>query len=106
MSSRFEKAKGFLWPKKGRVACADWEPTYKYGHGLHGLLWGEGDGKLLSWNDSAVWLVVQVRTKYILTGKDELTDKCKFASGLVVFAGTRDKAIEILSQNKSDYKGV
>lgn len=40
---------GFQWPSEGPVSCPDWDPTPRCGGGLHGLLWGEGDGSLLSW---------------------------------------------------------
>ena len=35
---------GFVWPTNGPVSCPDWRDDYSCGHGLHGLLWGEGDG--------------------------------------------------------------
>jgi hypothetical protein len=84
---------GFKWPRKGLVTCSDWEPTYKCGNGLHGLLNGEGDGSLLNWSGDAVWLVVMVEESAILSGQGDLTDKCKFPCGTVVFSGARDKAI-------------
>jgi hypothetical protein len=84
---------GFKWPRKGLVTCSDWEPTYKCGNGLHGLLNGEGNGSLLNWSGDAVWLVVMVEESAILSGQGDLTDKCKFPCGTVVFSGARDKAI-------------
>ena len=32
----------FIWPEKGPVEAPDFKPTFKRGHGLHGLLWGAG----------------------------------------------------------------
>ena len=37
---------GFKWPKSGPVKCDDWKPRAECGNGLHGLLWGVGDGSL------------------------------------------------------------
>jgi len=51
---------GFVWPRSGPVECPDWDPTPKCGHGLHGVLWGEGAGNLLSWAEDAQWIVVDV----------------------------------------------
>jgi len=50
---------GFVWPESGPVEAPDWEPTYECGHGLHGLLWGEGNSGLLDTSDDAKWLVVE-----------------------------------------------
>ena len=41
------------------VVAPDWNPAPKCGGGLHGLLWGEGDGSLLSWEPESKWLVVE-----------------------------------------------
>ena len=51
---------GFVWPASGPVECPDWNPEPVCGGGLHGLLWGEGEGSMLSWDESAAWLVVSV----------------------------------------------
>jgi hypothetical protein len=51
---------GFQWPDSGYVECPDWDPAPQCGNGLHGLLWGEGDGGLLNWDSDAKWLVVEV----------------------------------------------
>lgn len=45
---------GFVWPKEGEVCAPDWRPDARCGNGLHGLLWGEGDGSLLNWSADAV----------------------------------------------------
>ena len=46
-------------------------PVERCGNGLHGLLWGEGDGTLLNWAPDARWLVVEVDASTIvaLSGK-------------------------------------
>ena len=79
----------FKWPRKGLAEAPDWKPTTECGNGLHGLLWGEGDGYLVSWSDDAKWLVVEVKTKDIV----DLGNKVKFPRGEVLFCGTREKAI-------------
>src|SRR3972149_1448441 len=72
---------GFAWPRSGPVGCPDWDPTPECGHGLHGLLDGEGDGSLLHWAPDAVWLVVEV-TEYV-----DLAGKAKAPRGTVVHCG-------------------
>ena len=93
---------GFKWPRKGLVTCPDWEPTYRCGNGLHGLLNGEGNGGLLNWADDAVWLVVMTDASTIFSGQGDLIDKCKFPGGTVVFSGARDKAIAEMVMHGAD----
>jgi hypothetical protein len=76
---------GFVWPRSGPVECPDWQPTKECGHGLHGLLWGEGDAGLISWNADAVWMVVEVAAADII----DLGGKVKFPRGNVIFCGDR-----------------
>jgi hypothetical protein len=78
----------FKWPLKGKVKCADFEPTAECGHGLHGLLWGQGDGGMLNWNADATWCVVEVEEKDIIN----LDGKVKFPRGRVVMTGSRRDA--------------
>src|SRR6202008_25382 len=80
---------GFRWPEKGPVECPDWDPKPECGHGLHGLLYGEGDASLLSMDPNAKWLVVRV----VLESCVDLHGKVKFPRGEVLYAGTREKAI-------------
>ena len=88
---------GFQWKKKGVVTAPDWEPTYQCGHGLHGLPWGQGGNYL---DLSGIWLVLKVDTSIdYMTGEDELTDKCKFRTCTVVYAGTREKATQLIFDN-------
>ena len=83
MSSR----NGVIWPREGVVECPDWKPTTECGNGLHGALWGEGDGALLSWEADAVWVVAGVDEWIDLNGK------VKFQRADVVFSGPRDEAV-------------
>jgi len=83
----------FQWPSSGPVECSDWDPTPECGHGLHGLLWGEGNGDLLNWDSDAKWLVVEVESDEIV----DLRGKVKFPRGNVVYCGERDKAINLIA---------
>jgi hypothetical protein len=85
---------GFRWPAAGPVEAPDWDPHPVCGGGLHGLLWGEGDGSLLSWRPDAVWLVVEVEVADIVAIHGS---KVKFPRGIVVYAGERAKAIDYLA---------
>ena len=79
---------GFVWPRSGLVEAPDWRDDRECGGGLHGALWGCGDGSLLSWDDSAMWLVCVVR-------EDEVRDLCgkvKVPRAYVVYAGRREEA--------------
>ena len=80
--------KPFTWPAKGPVACKDWKPDAECGNGLHGLLWGEGDGSLIAYGGDTKWLVVEVLASEIV----DLKGKVKFPRGRVVFCGTPDDA--------------
>jgi hypothetical protein len=84
---------GFVWPKEGPVECPDWIASSDCGNGLHGALWGEGDGSLFNWNNGAVWQVVQV-DEYI-----DLGGKVKFPRGIVVHTGDRLSATKYISDN-------
>ncbi len=80
----------FVWPRQGRVECSDWDPAPKCGNGLHGLPWGNGDWSLLSSADDAIWQVVEVETKDIVSIDNA---KVKFPRGNVIYSGTRVDAI-------------
>ena len=74
---------GFVWPREGRVEAPDWRANDECGRGLHGFLWGEGDGSIASWEADAVWIVARIERWVDLRGK------VKFPSADVVFAGDR-----------------
>jgi hypothetical protein len=82
----------FQWPRIGPVKCPDWSPEAVCGRGLHGLLWGEGDGEQLNWNEGANWLVVRVLASDIV----QLDRKVKFPAGEVVFCGDQNGATKYL----------
>ncbi len=80
----------FIWPESGSVKCSDWNDRPECGGGLHGLLWGEGDGSLLDWSDDARWLVVEVDPASVVN----IGDKVKVPSGKVVYCGDRKGATD------------
>lgn len=87
---------GFVWPEKGYVEALDWTENYKCGNGLHGLLWATGNVSYLS---GGKWFVVKVdTTKGFCHGKGDMTDKCKFRCGEVVYCGERAEAIALIQQ--------
>jgi len=83
---------GFIWPASGPVEAPDWDPEPRCGAGLHGLLWGEGDGSLLSRSPDAKWLAVRVKARTIV----DLGGKVKFPRGEVVCCGERDEVTRYL----------
>jgi hypothetical protein len=94
---------GFKWPKKGPVSCPDWDSKPVCGHGLHGLLWGEGNGELLNWNSGAVWQVVRVLTAEIVEIDKA---KVKFPGGTVLYSGTREKATSYIYKHGGEGKRI
>ena len=90
---------GFQWPEKGPVEAPDWQPTYECGNGLHGLLEGVGSTQYLNLDPTAKWQVVEVEEADLLTGQGDLTDKCKFRKGNVVYTGNRTDAIDYLANH-------
>jgi hypothetical protein len=79
----------FKWPEIGPVEAPDWDPKPECGNGLHGALWGEGDGILFSWESDAVWQVVRVDGPMV-----DLDGKVKFQKGFVVFSGSQKDATD------------
>ena len=90
----------FKWPESGLVSAPDWDPKPKCGNGLHGLLWGEGDGSLLNWDENAKWLVVEIE-EYV-----DIQGKVKFPSGNVVFAGNQETATKYIADHGGAGKAI
>ena len=94
---------GFKWPKKGRVSSPDWLDNDKCGHGLHGLPWGVGSSVLFfgDKDKDTVWLLVKVNTAKgnYQHGTGEMTDKCKFKEGEVVYSGDRTAVVALLMKH-------
>jgi len=91
--SKLKSRGGFQWKEKGTVECSDWSEVAECGHGLHGLLWGQGDGGLLDWSEDAKWLVVEVSANSIV----DLSEKVKFPKCNVVYCGERKVATDIIA---------
>ena len=85
---------GFQWSESGIVKAPDWDSEPECGNGLHGLLWGEGDGGLLNWDKDARWLVVAVKEKDIV----HIGQKVKFPECRVVHVGNQKSATDVLVQ--------
>jgi hypothetical protein len=83
---------GFQWPTKGNVEAPDWNAKAQCGHGLHGWLWGEGDGSIGNWDKGHRVLVVKVRSDKIVG----LGGKVKFPRGQVVYCGDASGATAFL----------
>ena len=102
---------GFQWPESGPVECpppdpkkpgSHWDPKPVFGNGLHGWLWGEGDGYLGTVFPDSRWLVVEVLESDIV-----YLDGCvKFPKGEVVFCGSRSKAADYLASYDNIYKVI
>ena len=84
---------GFQWPESGHVESPDWIENDQCGNGLHGLLWGHGDGGLLSWESDAVWIVAEVDSVV------SLGLKVKFRCANVIFSGDRHSATQLIFNN-------
>ena len=76
----------FVWPMSGFAEAPDWnpDPSEQCGHGLHGLLWGNGDWSLLSNEPDAVWMIVAVDPADGLVINPA---KCRFRRGEVIYCG-------------------
>jgi hypothetical protein len=97
---------GFQWPAKGYITCGDWNPRPVCGGGLHGLLHGKGDYRLLALdNPTAKWLVVRVRAKDVVAIDSQ---KVKVREGWVEFMGDGRAACAALLKldSKADKKDL
>ena len=104
LTSKSDEARGFRWPESGAVACKDWDPSSRCGGGLHGLLWGCGDGSLLDWSDTAKGLAVAVPGDTVV-GIDKRDDgfaKVKFPAGRVLFVGSLSDACKFIFERVPD----
>lgn len=79
---------GFVWPLEvgAEVVAPDWDPEPRCGGGLHGLLNGQGDGAMLSWEDDAVWIAAEIPDGDPIV---DLSGKVKVRRCIVSAAGGR-----------------
>ena len=87
---------GFVWPLEvgALVRPEKWDPTRICGDGLHGLLHGRGNGKLLDWSSDAKWLVVEGLESIIYLG-----EKVKCKSAIVRHVGDRKSATDFIRKH-------
>ena len=88
---------GFQWPDCGPVECDDWDPAPRCGGGLHG--WARGEGAYQHDFNDGQWLVVNVADALVVSVDGG--DKVKFPKGEVVYCGTREGAVAILTASGS-----
>ena len=93
---------GFQWPESGNVSAPDWDPKPECGNGLHGLLWGEGDGSLLYGRAASKWLVCSVDPERIV----DLDGKVKFPECEVVHAGDMASATTYIYENGGQDRAI
>ena len=86
---------GFQHPSSGHVSAPDWNPKPKCGSGLHGFLYGEGDGSLANYDPENKWLVLSVDKDKIV----DLSGKVKFPEGEVIFCGALAEAARYVYDN-------
>lgn len=98
VSAEMRAHNGFVWPKSGRVTAPDWNDRPECGGGLHGLPMGVGDGELLDWSESAVWIVADTGDAPTV----DLGGKIKVAWRDVIYAGNREGAIALLVKRGAD----
>ncbi len=84
---------GFQWPEKGLVEAPDWNPIPCCGDGLHGFLYGQGNGYLANWDEDAKWLVCEIETDEMV----DLGNKTKVPKATVIYAGNRETATQMIS---------
>ena len=102
VNSNMTAYEGFKWKKRGIVTAPDWNKKPECGGGLHALLWGVGDGRLLSWDNDAKWLVLAVPVNSWV----DLGGKIKFPKCRVVFCGNRKDATDYIIKHGAEDKPV
>jgi len=93
---------GFQWPESGPVEAPDWSDRATCGKGLHGWLWGEGNGNLGNLSEDALWLVLEVEASTIV----DLNGNVKFPRASVVFCGPRVDAVAYLADRAPAGKAI
>jgi hypothetical protein len=96
---------GFVWPLKvgAKVAAKDWSREPVCGGGLHGLLWGQGDGGLLNRNADAKWLLVEADRKDVVE-IDGAKAKCRAC--VVRYVGDKAGAVAFMVAHAPESSSV
>jgi hypothetical protein len=99
-SSINEKSNGFKWPLEvgAIVEAPDWDPTDRCGGGLHGLPWGEGEARLLLWEESK-WLVFEAPDDSVVHITQGGGGKSKVPKATVVHVGDQKTATQYLLEH-------
>ncbi len=95
----------FRWPlEEGReVVAPDWRPDQSCGHGLHGLLWGEGDpNEAWHWEAGAKWLVVEALASDVV----DIGRTCKVPRCRIVHVGDQKTATEFIAARGPGGKAI
>ena len=83
-------------PAAGPGECPEWDPAPTCGHGLHGLVWGDGNWSYLSNEIDALWQVVEVDDLIVTID----SEKVKFPRGVVVYSGDMPGAVKMVLANE------
>ena len=94
---------GFVWPTEGPVQCDDWSDEPVCGGGLFGLLWGEGNGRRLSWDADAKWLAVRVLLDDVVWVGGE---KVKYPLGIVEHCGNQETATRYIAEHGGSGRAI
>src|ERR1035437_9023234 len=97
-----EAYNNFQYPELGFVEAPDWNNNDECGGGLHGLVWGEGNKSHFSRDSDCVYQILEVDLAVLRTGNGDLTDKCKFQKGEVLFTGPIQDALPLLYCHKDN----
>ena len=99
-SSINEKSNGFKWPLEvgAIVEAPDWDPGDHCGGGLHGLPWGEGDARLLLWEESK-WLVFEALDDSVVHITQDGGGKSKVPKATVMCVGDQKTATQYLLEH-------
>jgi hypothetical protein len=92
---------GFTWPLQigAEVNAPDWDPRDCCGYGLHGLPWGEGNGRLLNWSADVVWLVWSAPSDSVVEITEGGGGKAKAPRGRIEHVGDRASATAYLAEH-------
>jgi hypothetical protein len=93
---------GFRWPAEGYVSAPDWSPEPECGHGLHGLLWGQGRGDYLDWSPDALWQAVEIDARTVV----DIGGKIKVPHGWVVCTGDRLMVTAYIAEHGGAWRAI
>lgn len=94
---------GFQWPMEigAEVVAPDWNPKPVCGGGLHGLLDGLGSSSHLSFDDDAIWWIVDSDDAVDLDGKHKF-ERCN----VVAFGPRHEVTTRLYSMRPGPFHGL